>query len=289
MVTSALSAVGGLALAGCVSLDASTPRVVSQKTALPPEASFVAMPASGPAIIGVIERKYANAVVRESVLATNARVTGENMITVTLYGPIADATAADNQRAEDSIELNVIAKEVSESLAGVPMQRSTLFVQNKYGPFGFATGTAATGDHCLYAWQRIHRGGSPLDGEGTISVRLRLCDAYTGYEQLLSVMYGYTVTGYLPTAFWNPYGKPPPVAADLGGLSAAKFPYGAKELAEPAQPSTTTRRLRAAAPAQPAESTEAPGMLVPEPPGVNPTAPPAAKGGAYPIVPGPSP
>ena len=158
ILASALTALAALVLGGCVSLDASTPRVLSQKTALPPEASFAAMPASGPAIIGVIEGKYANAVVRESVLATNARVTGENMITVSLYGAIADVTAADNQRPDDSIEPDVIAKEVSQSLAGVPMQRSTLFVQNRYGPFGFATGTAATGDRCLYAWQRIHRG-----------------------------------------------------------------------------------------------------------------------------------
>jgi hypothetical protein len=101
-------------------------------------------------------------------------------------------------------------------------------------------------------------------------------------------MYGYTITGYLPTAFWNPYGKPPPVAADLGGLSAAKFPFGAEELAEPARPSAPPRRLHATTLVPPVEKTEPPGVLVPEPPGVNP-APPPAKGSGYPIVPGPTP
>jgi hypothetical protein len=286
VLAGALGVLAGLSLAACVSLDSSTPRVVSQKTALQPEDSFAAMPAGGPAIIGVVERKYGNAVVREAVLATNARVTGENMITVSLYGPIAYATGEDNLASDDSIEPDVIATELNRTLAGVPMQRSSLYAQNKYGPFGFATGTATSGDRCLYAWQRIHRGQSPLDGTGTIAVRLRLCDAYAGFEQLLSVMYGYTVTGFLPTPFWNPYGKPAPVPADLGGLSAEKFPYGG--LTEPASPSAPRHRTRAAAPAVAPGKAPGPGVVVPEPPAANP-APPGPQSGAYPIVPGPAP
>jgi cellulose biosynthesis protein BcsN len=286
VLAGALCAFAGLSLAGCIALDASNPRVLSQRTAAGPEDSFVAMPAGGPAIVGVIERRYGNAVVRKTVLATNARGSGENMMTVSLYGPIADATGEDNLATEDSIDPDQIAIELRRYLPGVPMQPSTLFVQNKYGPFGFATGTAASGDRCLYAWQRIHRGRSPFVGEGTIAVRLRLCDAYAGYEQLLSVMYGYTITGYLPNTFWNPYGKAPPVAADLGGLSAEKFPLGAQALAEPAPSAAPRRRVRAHAAAIPAEKAPAPQILVPEPPAAIP-APPAAK--SYPIVPGPTP
>jgi hypothetical protein len=181
-----------LSLAGCVSLDSSTPRVMSQKSALSPADSFVAMPAGGPAVVGVIERKFKNAVVRETVLATDARISGENVITVSLYGPIAYATADDNLQPEDSIQPEEIAKELTQYLPHVPMQRSSLYAQNKYGPFGFATGVAASGDRCLYAWQKIHRQRGPLAGEGTIGVRLRLCDARAGLEKLLSVMYGYT-------------------------------------------------------------------------------------------------
>jgi hypothetical protein len=284
----ALCALAGLSLAGCVSLDASVPRVVSQKAALPPEDSFAAMPAGGPAIIGVIERKYGNAVVREAVLAANARVAGENFLKVALYGPIANPTSEDNRLDDDSLEPDVIAKEVRQTLADVPMQRSALYVQNKYGPFGFATGTAANGDRCLYAWQQIRRGRNPLAGEGAISVRLRLCDAYAGFEQLLSVMYGYTINVYLPTAFWSPYGKAPPVPADLGALSAAKFPYGAQELAEPPAPQAPRRRVQAEAPNAAGASAPGTEALIPEPTGANP-GPPAGKGAGYPVVPGPTP
>ncbi len=285
-LAAAVGIVAGLSLAGCASLDASTPRVMSQRTALRPEDSFAAMPAGGPGIIGVTERRYSNAVVREAALATDAHVAGENMITVSLYGPIAYATGEDNLQLEDSIEPDAIAKEVSRYLPGVSMQRSPLYMQNKYGPFGFATGTAATGDRCLYAWQRIHRGGSPLDGEGTIAVRLRLCDAYAGFEQLLSVMYGYTVTGFLPSAFWNPYGKPAPVPDDLGGLSAEKFPYGAVKEAAP--PSPPMPRVGAQAAAVAPKKMAAPEVVVPEPPAAA-SPPPAPKSGDYPIVPGPTP
>lgn len=249
---------------------------MSQKTALSAEDSFVALPAGGPAIVGVIERKFKDAVVRETVLATNARVAGENMIMVSLYGPITYATPDENVQGEDSIQPEQIAKELGWYVTNVPMRRSSLYAQNKYGPFGFATGTAATGDRCLYAWQKIHRQRSPFAGAGTIGIRLRLCDAHAGFEQLLSVMYDYTITGYLPTAFWNPYGSAAPVAADLGALSAPKFPYG--QPGEPTQP----QRPRHQARAQPIEPTDTtPAVIVPEPSG--------SKGGVYPVVPGPTP
>ncbi|MCB1487515.1 MAG: cellulose biosynthesis protein BcsN, partial [Bauldia sp.] len=48
----------------------------------------------------------------------------------------------------------------------------------------------------------------------------RLCDARASEQQLLSVMYGFTIVGYLPSPLWNPYGKPPPVSESLGGVSA---------------------------------------------------------------------
>jgi Cellulose biosynthesis protein BcsN len=265
-----------VSLAGCVSLDSSTPRVMSQKTALSAEDSFVSMPAGGPAVVGVIERKFKDAVVRETVLATDARVAGENMITVSLYGPINYATPDDNALGEDSIEPEQIAKELGWYLTDVPMRRSSLYAQNKYGPFGFATGMATTGDRCLYAWQKIHRQHSPFAGQGTIGIRLRLCDAYAGFEQLLSVMYGYTITGYLATAAWDPYGSPAPVAADLGALSAPKYPFG--RLGETAQPPVPRRQARVPS-VEPAETM--PEVIVPEPSG--------SKGEAYPVVPGPTP
>jgi hypothetical protein len=259
-----------------MTLDSASPRTISVKTALPSEQSFVAMPAGGPAIVGVIERKFTDAIVRETILATNARAAGQNSLMVTLYGSVGYASTSDNAQGEDSIQPEQIAKELGWYLTGIPMQRSSLYAQNKYGPFGYATGTAATGDRCLYAWQKIHRQHGPFAGEGTIGVRLRLCDAKAGFEQLLSVMYGFTITGYLPTSSWNPYGAPSPVPADLGALSAPKYPFGQfdqpAELREP--PAQVRRRITAAGPPEPV-----PTAIVPEPPG--------GGGSGYAIVPGP--
>ena len=37
-------------------------------------------------------------------------------------------------------------------------------------------------------------------------------------------MYNFDVVGYLPSPLWNPYGKPPRVASNLGALSAPVQP-----------------------------------------------------------------
>ncbi|MCB1486996.1 MAG: cellulose biosynthesis protein BcsN, partial [Bauldia sp.] len=130
-----------------------------------------------------------------------------------------------------------------------------------YGPFGFATGIAKTGDRCLYAWQQIARHQDQiLPMIGSVGIRLRLCDAHASEQQLLSVMYGFTIVGYLPSPMWNPYGNPPPVSESLGGASA---PF---EPTLPVEPK----------PVRPAPSRPAPA----------PATPPLVKG---PIVPLPEP
>ncbi|MCB1487516.1 MAG: cellulose biosynthesis protein BcsN, partial [Bauldia sp.] len=63
-----------------------------------------------------------------------------------LYGPVGYTTVQDNALGPNSISPSQIAKEFNWYLLGVPMRRSQLYAQNKYGPFGFATGIASTGD-----------------------------------------------------------------------------------------------------------------------------------------------
>ena len=156
------------------------------KSEVPAVNSFARLPAGGPAIITVLEKRFKDAIVRKSILATNSRVSGQNFLTVTLYGPVGYVTVDDNALGEDSIHPTQIAREFEWYLFGVPMETSLIYIQNKYGPFGFATGIARTGDRCLYAWQHVER---PLFLKaGAVGIRLRLCDAKATEQELLSVM-----------------------------------------------------------------------------------------------------
>ena len=233
------------------------------KSEVPAVDSFARLPVGGPAIITVLEKRYKDAIVRESLLATNSRVSGQNFLTVTLYGPVGYVTVDDNALGEDSIDPTQIAREFEWYLFDLPMRTSLIYVQNKYGPFGFATGIARSGDRCLYAWQHVER---PLFVKaGAVGIRLRLCDATASEQELLSVMYNFDVVGYLPSPLWNPYGKPPRVASNLGALSAP---------VEPELPVTTgsveaapTRRvvIREPRPVRPEPPIDAPIVPLPEP------------------------
>lgn len=208
-------ALAALGLAGCVTQG---PRTMSVRQELPPTESFARLWPGGPATVSVIEKRYRDATVRESVLATDSRVSGQNFITVTLYGQSDYVTLEDNALGRDSIEPSQIAKEFQWYLLGVPMRTSNLFAQNKYGPFGFATGVARSGDRCIYAWQLLSR--SRFLENGQVGIRLRVCDRTATDQELLNLMYRFDIVGYLPSRFWNPYGKPPAVSGDLGAMSA---------------------------------------------------------------------
>lgn len=245
-----------LGLAGCVTAG---PRVMTVKSEVAPVESFARLPVGGPAIITVLERRYRDAIVRESILATNSRVSGQNFLTVTLYGPVGYVTVDDNALGPESIEPTQIRREFSWYLFDVPMQTSLIYVQNKYGPFGFATGVARTGDRCLYAWQHIER---PLFLDaGAVGIRLRLCSTKATEQELLSVMYNFDIVGYLPSPFWNPYGKPPRVASNLGGLSAPVQPQLPVTAVEAARPERVVIRE----PRQPERPIEGPIVPLPEP------------------------
>jgi hypothetical protein len=196
--------------------------VITEKSEVAPAESFARLPVGGPAIVTVLEKRYRDAIVRETILATNSRVSGQNFLTVTLYGPVGYVTVDDNALGEDSILPNQIAREFQWYLFGVPMQTSLIYTQNKYGPFGFATGIARSGDRCLYAWQHVER--PQFVKSGAVGIRLRLCDAKATEQQLLSVMYNFDIVGYLPSPLWNPYGRPPRVADSVGAISAPVMP-----------------------------------------------------------------
>ncbi len=183
---------------------------------------------------------------------------------------------------------------MEERVPGVDMRTSLLYVQNKYGPFGFAVGRSAAGDNCLYAWQLIEPKEAALFVPGgSISVRLRLCDADATEAQLLRSMYGFTIPAYYRSSSWNPYGAPPPPPAHLGETDAPIFPLGLG-----ASETTVTRQPRARSIVRSTEE-DSPGLIdkdtvlptpdavpaapaIPAPPGT-----PSTPLEGYPVVPPP--
>ena len=97
---------------------------------------------------------------------------------------------------------------------------------------------------------------------GAIGIRLRLCSAKATEQELLSVMYNFDIVGYLPSPLWNPYGKPPRVASNLGGLSAPVEPQLPVTLVEAAPP---PRRVVIREPSVPERPIEGPIVPLPEP------------------------
>jgi len=146
---------------------------------------------------------------------------------VSLLNNTAGNTEIPDTLSLPSLAQDRIQREMEERMPGVDMQTSLVYVQNKFGPFGFATGRSSSSDLCLYAWQQIEPGEPAIFVPGgAISVRLRLCDADASVEQLLRVMYGYTIAAYYRQESWNPYGSPPPPPAGFGQIDAPMYPLG---------------------------------------------------------------
>lgn len=234
--------------------------------------ALVLPPPGGPTVVNVVERRYANAVEQTVVLGGNSRVPGQNMFRVQLFGPMG-AEAGETRLADPRVANANVAREMRQLIPGVAMQRSASFVQNSFGPFGYATGRAASGDLCLYAWQRVASTPSLWASSAAIQLRLRLCDANGTEASLLAVMYGFTVTASFGNSGWNPFGSPPGADPRLGSTGRPIRPDGASGIVMTAPPAEPARvAVRAAAPVAPQ-----PAPPAPPPPGA-PTVPPPPAG-----------
>lgn len=266
--------------------------------------------AGGPSIVGVLERRYNNGVEQEIVLSGGGGVAAPNTMRVQFIGPVDETTSGRTALSERSLARTEIGRELRQEFPGVAMVRSPLYVQNRYGPFGYATGrTGATA--CLYAWQRMSGTDDAtliLRPRGIINLRLRLCEAGASEAQLLSVMYGLGINAFLNHFSWVPYGAPPSPDASLGETGAPVYPvveapvppgYSppvAPEAAAPAPPPPRRARpapvQRVSAPApEPVVVPALPapvGPFVPPPPPIGSAAPIPATAGAPSIVPGPA-
>lgn len=263
-------------LAACASGEA--PQILASTRTVDSSHAYALPPPGGPSIVSVIERPYNNAVQQEILLATSARTPGQNVLRVQFFGPVKPNLSAGDTLRDRQLGVTDISRELRGTLPGIAMRRSDNYVQNRYGPFGFASGQSQSGDTCIFAWQRIRPAESQtrwLTGRGTIQIRLRLCDSHLNEEQLLAFMYGFSINAAFNNYSWNPYGEPAGPASDLGRPGPDIYPSGpglpSAEAMMPA-PATEPAPRRVAVPVAPTAPTTpvrpAPrGPIVPPPPG----------------------
>lgn len=275
------------ALAACAPISARDTLTATQASEVPLAKAIVTPPPGGPAVIAVLERQYVNAVSQEIALATASAAVGQNAFHASLFGAPTDANALGGTLRDGALALDEIETEMSERMPGVDMRVSPNFVQNKYGPFGYAIGRAAAGDLCLYAWQRIEPAMTTLSlmrTPGAIAVRLRLCQQNATEADLLPVFYGYTINAYLRSGTWDPYGQVPAVPEGLGELGKPITPLGlgseagvtfppVRAVAPPVRPRAATRPA----------AERLPGERLPDEPRRTPATPEET----YPVVPPP--
>ena len=264
-------------LAGCASGGA--PQILLSTRTVDASQAYALPPPGGPTIVSVIERPYNNAVQQEILLATSARTPGQNVFRVQFFGPVKANLSGGDTLRDPQLGVADIGRELRGTLPGIPMRRSPIYVQNKYGPFGYASGHTRSGDTCIYAWQRIRPPESQtrwLTGRGSIQVRLRLCDSTLSEGQLLAFMYGFSINAAFNSYSWNPYGEVAGPPENLGKHGADIYPGGpdkppAEALMPPPSPVKPQIRYRqrnaikpvAVPPVRPAPV----GPLVPPPPG----------------------
>jgi hypothetical protein len=275
------SFLSALALAGCAGREGV--EVASTWRSVPVESAYALPPPGGPSIVNVMERRYSNATQQDIALATTSRVSGQNLLRVQFFGPVNATIAGDSSLSDTSLPATNISSEMRKQLPGINMRRSPYYVQNRYGPFGYAVGKVGASELCIYAWQRIRPTGRQttlIRNRGTVQLRLRLCETGATEESLLSFMYRFSITGFFKDRGWNPYGEPASPPETLGRPGAPIYPTVQTEPAlvpdaTVGSPAPPVRPRRAKS--QPVVSAPSPipapiGPTVPPPPGTLPAA-----------------
>jgi len=240
-----------------------------------PVDALIYPPIGGPGILGVVETVFPNAIKQDIALATNASTAGQNKISIILFkGKSGDGS--------DSALVDVPFTEINlteEALAAFPnsgMGVSPYFVQNSYGPFGYAVAKPGNGDTCIYAWQRLEPALKPSGAvaRGTVVIRLQLCDRTRNEESLLGVMYQLRVNDSL-----FPPGR---ARTNIGRIGAPILPTGADGFVEVVK-SAPPAPARSAAPRVVAEPVAA--VVIQPPPGAPIVPSPGGSLGGGPVVP----
>lgn len=219
----ALLGIASLTLVGCGGKPIQSEAFIKN---VPAEQAMVMPPPAGPGIVSIIERRFNNAISQDIHLVTDASTPGQNMLKVQLFGTESAFRHADNSLGVSSITDGKIASEMRQSLPRVAMSKSQFYVQNAYGPFGYAFGRGRGSDLCLYAWQQIRTRdqGTPFANYGVIQIRLRTCEANATEAKLLAVMYNFTINAAVDALGWNPYGANREFNSAVGTTGAPIYP-----------------------------------------------------------------
>lgn len=245
------AAASALLVAGCGEqrLSESELSFASRAVAVDPSRAMIVLPPGSPPVIGVTQRSYENAIAQTISLATRGRTPGENTIQVAFFtaADLPDSAGVEGNLLKlPGIDDFAAGQDMEERLPGVAMALSAVFVQNKYGPFGYAFGRGTGGDACLYAWQRIADGDSIFRPKsGAVSVRIRICDPKASEAALLRLAYDYSLNASLRRSGWRPTGDAPGPAPELGKAGAPIYPLLQAPEATPPRRSTRPRPTRA--------------------------------------------
>lgn len=258
----------------------------SEATVVAPVEAMIVPPPGGPGIVTVVSTTFPNAVQQEISLVTQARTAGENKITILQF--VGEGGDGSDARVRDIPFTNVnLTLEALTAWPGTGMAVSPYYVQNQYGPFGYAIGRPSNGDTCIYAWQRIAPSLNPSGSvkRGAINVRLQLCKRNSSEEELLEVMYKLRLKGNVHTPLSAP--------AAIGRIAAPIRPVGAQGFAEVIPIARPAAPAPAAQPApRPTPVVTAPVAIVPPPgapivPSPTGTGTRIGTGGSGPLVPPP--
>lgn len=191
------------------------------------ETAFALPQPGGPAVVSIVQREYSNSTQQDIYLFTSASTPGQNVLRVQLFGPVGLQMDGQKTAGYSSLRASQISGEMRKEFPGVALAKSPLFLQNNYGPFGYAFGRGQGNDGCLYGWQQVRASQadrSAFRNRGTIQVRLRLCEDGASEQKLLATMYNYTIRGAFNAAGWNPYGEPPAVDPTIGKTGNPIYP-----------------------------------------------------------------
>jgi hypothetical protein len=275
----------GLASAGCsMRSDLEFTTLMNE---VPSAQAIMIPPPGGPGIVSVLQRRYLNGVSQEISLSTTAGGSGQNTFWISLVNDPRALTENDDSLSISRLDPLKIYNEIQERLPGIGMQTSNYYVQNKYGPFGYAVGRSGAGDVCLYAWQLIEPTEAAIFmTSGTVSVRMRMCEAGATEQQLLRTMYGYTIAAYFKSPDWDPYGAAPPASPQLGQADSPIYPFGPVDPGAAVAPRVLPQAPAAPPAARPAVRRRTIATR-PRPAAAPAPAPVSGPAAGYPIVPPP--
>lgn len=247
----ALLALGVSHLSGCTQTGGL--RLSPAPTEIAVEKALAFPPPGGPSIVSVIERNFSNAVQQDIVLSTDAVSRGQNYIQVRYFGPASTPFAGASRLPIQGMTTAQAVGEMRSEFPTIRMSISPSFVQNNYGAFAYAYGTnPGSGDACLYGWQQIMAPDNQVrtfQYLGRIQTRVRYCQTGASRDELLSMMYHYTLTGAFDSVGWNPYGNVPPLDPVVGQLGRPIYAAGAGTKLQPPTPVQVAER---AVPVRPA-------------------------------------